>query len=286
MKKQTNLIIAIAFLALMFSSCNKTISPGSVGIVVNNWGDNKGVQDVTTTTGFTWYNPMKTDILEYPTSVQTAKWTKDPSEGAPQNEEITFTNKDNMTISTDVSISYSLTASKIPNFYVKFRNDDITAFTHGFLRNITRDAFNETGGSYSIDEIMGNNTKFLAEVRSKVQKEVNAIGVHIEQFGIIGAPRPPQGVIDAINKKLQATQLAIQKENEIRQAEAQAKINIANAEGSAKSLIIQAEADATANKLRQQSLTPLLVQQQFIEKWNGELPVYGTTPQLFKDITK
>ena len=29
-----------------------------------------------------------------------------------------------------------------------------------------------------------------------------------------------------------------------------------------------------------------LVQQQMIQKWDGKLPVYGTVPTLFRDITK
>lgn len=74
-------------------------------------------------------------------------------------------------------------------------------------------------------------------------------------------------------------------ENQVKAAEAQAKIKIAEANGNAQSLVIQAKADAEANKLRQQSLTSLLVQQQFIEKWNGVLPTYGQVPALFKGVT-
>ena len=35
-----------------------------------------------------------------------------------------------------------------------------------------------------------------------------------------------------------------------------------------------------------QSLTPLLLQQQMIAKWDGKLPVYGTIPTLFRDVAK
>ena len=35
------------------------------------------------------------------------------------------------------------------------------------------------------------------------------------------------------------------------------------------------------NKLTK-TLTPLLLQQQWIEKWDGKLPVYGQVPMLFK----
>lgn len=81
-------------------------------------------------------------------------------------------------------------------------------------------------------------------------------------------------------------QKALQADNEVRTAEAQAKIKVAQVQGQADALRIQADADAYANKVRQTSLTPLLIQQQFLEVWDGKLPVYGNTPQLFKDITK
>lgn len=32
------------------------------------------------------------------------------------------------------------------------------------------------------------------------------------------------------------------------------------------------------------SLSPLIVQQMMLDKWDGKLPVYGTVPTLFKDI--
>jgi hypothetical protein len=49
-------------------------------------------------------------------------------------------------------------------------------------------------------------------------------------------------------------------------------------------MLTRARAEAEANRLRQATLTPLLLQQQFVEKWNGVLPVYGQVPQLFKNI--
>jgi hypothetical protein len=37
-------------------------------------------------------------------------------------------------------------------------------------------------------------------------------------------------------------------------------------------MLIQARAEAEANKLKQSTLTPMLIQQQWIEKWDGALP--------------
>jgi len=43
-------------------------------------------------------------------------------------------------------------------------------------------------------------------------------------------------------------------------------------------------AESEANRLRQQTITPLLVQQQFIEKWDGKTPLYGQNPVMFKSV--
>jgi hypothetical protein len=67
-------------------------------------------------------------------------------------------------------------------------------------------------------------------------------------------------------------QQAMQVENELKVAEAQARKKI-----------IEAEADAKANQLRQTSLTPLLIQQQFIDKWDGSTPLYGQAPVIFQN---
>ena len=61
-------------------------------------------------------------------------------------------------------------------------------------------------------------------------------------------------------------------ENQVKTAEAQAKIKIAQAEGNAQALLTNARAEAESNRLRQQTLTPMLLQQMWIEKWDGVLP--------------
>jgi regulator of protease activity HflC (stomatin/prohibitin superfamily) len=177
-----------------------------------------------------------------------------------------------------MSLSYQLKPESVPTFYVKFRSDDLDSFTHGFLRNVARDAFNEVGPMYPLEQIYGEKKEeLLIKVRAKVNDQVGAFGIQIEQFGFIGAPRLPDLVVDALNAKITATQKAIQVENELRQAEAEAKKAVAKAEGEAK-----------ANQALTASITPALLEwrrlqisQNAIERWNGILPQYnggGTIP--------
>jgi regulator of protease activity HflC (stomatin/prohibitin superfamily) len=249
-----------------------SIDPGNVGIEISKAGSSRGVQDVTLKTGWVFYNPLWTEVIEYPTYMQTVKWTKNPNEGSSADESLTFTTQDSMVINADVSLSYQLNYDKVPAFYVKFRADDIEKFTDGFMRNVARDAFNEVAGKYSVEQVMGDNGPILTAVRGKMMEQLSQYGIVIDQLGFIGAPRPPDSVTNAINMKVQAQQIALQKQNEVAQAEAEARKHIAFAEGDAKANVIRAQADAQANQLRSQSLTPALVEWTEIQKWDGHGP--------------
>ncbi len=275
-------VVILALLAGSAGAACTTIPPGHVGIKVNAYGSNKGVDDYPVQTGRVTYNPWSTSVIEYPVFVQNVSWTKDPGEGHPSNEEISFNTGDQMVVYADISLAYQLDAAKAPHFYVKFRADDIDKWTHGFLRNLTRQKFDEIAGKYKIEQVMGDNAPFLREVRAAVQAEVDQFGVHIELLGFNGSPRPPQSVVDSINAKVKATQDAIRVENEVRQTNAQAQKDVAKAEGEAKAAIAKAEGEAKANQLVNSSLTANLlewrrldIQNHATSKWNGALPVYS-----------
>lgn len=248
------------FCAIGLAGCT-TIQPGYTGIKIDKMGANRGVQDLHIVNGFVAYNPVSTEVIAYPTFVQTVKWTKSADEGTPNDQSITFTSKDSLTINADVSVSYELDAAKVPDFYVKFRADKIEEFTDGYLRNVVRNAFNEAAGDYNVEQIMGDNAPLLHATIALIQRQVSAYGVKVDQLGFIGAPRPPASVVQAINAKVQAAQIALQKQNEVAQATADAQKRVAEAEGQAK-----------ANQMLEQSITPTLVQWQMMQKWDGHLP--------------
>jgi regulator of protease activity HflC (stomatin/prohibitin superfamily) len=264
--------------ALLSTGC-ASVPPGYVGIKINRGGSQKGVQDYPLKTGWVGYIPFYEGVIEYPTFVQTVVWTKNPHEGSPNDESITFTTKDQLVINADVSLSYQLSEKEVPNFYVTFRADNIDIFTNGFLHNIARDAFNNEGGKCNVETIMGNNGPFLDAVRKDVQDQVTSYGVEIKQFGFIGAPRPPEAVIQAINAKAGAQQNAFKVEYEIKTAQAEAAKSIATAEGEAKAKIVAAEGESKANTAVVKSITPQLLQwfqlqnqKAAIDKWDGRQP--------------
>jgi regulator of protease activity HflC (stomatin/prohibitin superfamily) len=256
------------------------IGPGYVGIEINLAGSQRGAQEIPIRTGWVFYSPLKTQIVEYPTFVQTVKWTADISEGHPLNEEIVFNSKEGQEVRADVSLSYAIESGKIPDFYVKFRSDDLEKFTHGILKDIVRNSLNEMASTYTLEDIYGENkARFLTETRERVQAQVEPVGVQIQQFGFIGKPRFTATIEQAITQKTQAITDAERARNQLAVTQAEVAKTVAEAEGEARSAIERARGEAESNRLRQASITPQLLewkrlenQRAQIDRWNGELP--------------
>lgn len=261
-------LFTVIFLVTTFFFNWKIIPPGYTGIKVNRLVD-KGITHEDTVTGFVFYNPIQTQMVVYPTFIQRVVWTHDLKEGNPINEELTFNTKDSVPVNLDVAVSYGLDPKQVPAFYTKFRADRLESFTHGFLRDTARNVVVALGSEYTFDDINGGKKEeFLDRIAKELNTRVAGYGVSIQQFGLIGALRPPQGLLDAVAAKTRAIQDAIRTENEVRSATAEAKKRVAVAEG-----------EAAANRALLLSLDPKLfeweklkLQQAAIQKWNGVMP--------------
>ena len=80
----------------------------------------------------------------------------------------------------------------------------------------------------------------------------------------------------AVEEKMIAEQNQLKAEYEnktkVAQAESEAKAKLVAAEADAKTKIVAAEAEAEANELLEKSLTDKILQEMYINKWNGKLP--------------
>jgi regulator of protease activity HflC (stomatin/prohibitin superfamily) len=272
------LIGAVIFFNYIFSVTR--IGAGYTGVEILLSGSQRGASEIPIRTGWVFYSPLRSQIIEFPTYVQTVKWTKNLDEGRPSNEEMSFNSKEGMEIYADTSLSYAIEPRKVPDFYLKYRVSDLDNFTHGILRDIVRNSLNEVASTYTIEQIYGEQkAQFLHQVEALIQQKVAPVGVGIQQFGFIGAPRVPEVIANAITAKAQAIQNAERANNELAETQAQAAKKIAEAEGDAKSNVTRAQGEAEANKIRQTSITPQLLelrrlenQKDLIDRWNGQLP--------------
>jgi regulator of protease activity HflC (stomatin/prohibitin superfamily) len=260
------------------------IGAGYVGVEVMLSGSQRGPAEIPIRTGWVFYSPLRSQIIEFPTFVQTVKWTQDLNEGRAANEQMSFNSKEGMEIYSDVSLSYAIDPKRVPDFYVKYRVNDLDLFTHGILRDVVRNSLNEVASTYSVEQIYGEQkAEFLRKVESLIQQKMEPVGVMIQQFGFIGAPRVPTVIAEAITAKAQAIQDAERARNELAKTQAEAAKQVAAADGDAKAAVTRAQGEAEANRIRQSSLTPQLLelrkienQKELIERWNGQLPSVQT----------
>ena len=153
-------------------------------------------------------------------------------------------------------------------------------------QNYLREAFNSTASNYTAAELYEKRTEFQKEAESKIRGLLEKEGFVIDQVVLLNELRLPRSVVENIELKVSASQMALRKQEELAQSIADAQKKIEEARGVAEALKIQADAERYAFDQRQKALTPLLIQQQFVEKWDGKLPVYGQVPQLFQTIQK
>jgi regulator of protease activity HflC (stomatin/prohibitin superfamily) len=273
-------VLAIVLVFAIFVTRVTRIEAGHVGVEINLAGSQRGASEIPIRTGWVVYSPLRTQIIEFPTYVQTVKWTRDTNEGHPVNEEMGFNSKEGMQISVDVSLSYAIDPQKVPDFYVKYRVSDLEVFTHGILRDIVRNSLNEVASTFTVEDIYGERkADFLKRVEVMIEQKIAPVGVGVQQFGFIGAPRVPEVIATAITAKAQAIQQSERARNELATTQAEAAKKIAEADGEAKALVTRAQGEADANRIRQTSLTPQLLDlrriensRALIDKWNGQLP--------------
>jgi len=265
-------IVAFLSLIILFKSCER-IDAGHVGVKVNLYGDNKGVSDVTEVTGMVFFNPITHNIYEFPTFIQHKEYTGENS--------FVVNSKDGSEFHVSPIINYSVKREKVPQIFAKYRRS-LDQIEEGFLKTSVFDAFRLATNKYTADELIGNRQAYEVEVRRILEGQLLAEGFIVNQF--TSNLVYPETFKQAIEAKNNAVQAALRAENEVKTAEAQAKIKVATAEGNAQALLTSAKAEAEANRMKQQTLTPLLIQLEFVQKWDGKLPVYGQVPQLFKNI--
>lgn len=149
-----------------------------------------------------------------------------------------------------------------PAIFKKYRKS-VEDIISGTLYNYTKDAFRVQLNKFTTDEIVSKREEVEKAIEMQLREELEREGFNLEQ--LTSGLKYPQSIVDAVNAKNKAVQEAqrVANELEIVKAEAEKKI-------------VAAEAEKKANELRTKALTPAILQQQWIEKWNGQLPVYVT----------
>lgn len=253
-------LMIIAAIIFKFFISVERIDAGCVGIRVNLVGSDKGVDDITEVTGYTFYAPLISKIYEFPVYTQTKDY-----------KPFKVNAKDGSEFIVDPTLTYYVDAKRVPDIFRQYRMK-LTDLENGVIRTVIYDSYRITANSFSSDSLMSNRGLFESNVQNRIQTAFEKMGFIFQN--LTSNLEPPQSLKDAVDAKNEAVQEALLAENKIREAEADAKARK-----------IKADIERYENEQKNAALNSLIIQQKMIEKWDGKLPVYGEVPQLFQNIT-
>lgn len=264
----------VLLVLIIFFACCTVVDSGEVGIKFHKWSASEqdwgGVEG--TCKGWVFYNPITTDVFTYPTFTQRKQY-----------ETINVNAKDASLFEMDPTIAYRIDPAKACDIFTKYRVG-VKELEDGYIRTCIYEAYRTCANQYTSDSLMGNRANFERDVRARLERSLMAEGFVVEEF--TSKITPPASLTSMIDAKNAAIQSALKAENQVKEAEANAKIEIAKAEGNAKAMRIKADAEAYYNKTIAASLSPMIVQEDLIEKWDGKMPQIVGAQGMMLDASK
>lgn len=251
------------------TSCNR-IGPGYVGIKVNQAGSDRGVESYPIQTGWVFYNPITSQVYEYPTFKHTVTWDDDAS--------LQFNAKGGTRVTAPVSITFNFKPERVPHVFVAYRSTP-ELIEQGYLKNQVRDAFNRAGNTFEPLQLLTDQQGLLDQASKNLMGHIGE-NFEMESLMLPKGIHLPENITTSINAVIAAQQAAQQAQAKVAQIEAEGRQQVAGAEAAAKARLIEADSVAVANQKIANSLTANLVELRRLEKWDGKLPQVsgGSTP--------
>lgn len=267
--KKVGISIAILLIAIIAGVINpykleKTDS-ASVAFKVKLIGSDRGVSPYAYTTGWTVVNTWREDYVSYPIFQQTIKY-----------KPLTAFAKGGFPITISPTFNYEVNSSNAGGMYIALRKE-LKEIENGWMDTQLMNAINEIVNKYTVDYIFNNRELVEKEIEARAKEKVK------QWFAISSFKTnltPPQSLQKAVIAEAQAVKEAQAETQKAIKEEAVGRTKIAQAKADSANIVIRASAEAESNRLKERSLTPLLIEQQRIEKWDGELPTYtgGSIP--------
>ena len=263
--------IGFVFIVLLIFgySCTYKVDPGYAGVIYSMDG---GIETETLGQGFHVVAPWK-KVIEYPVSTETVYYTKSNDDGDEKKDNsINVNTKDGKQVNVSVTYAYHMDEVQLPSVFEKFRGQKSEVIEAGYMKNEMYQAINEITSQYSLMELVGDKRPQINEaILNKFRNSLEPYGIVIETFNLSDVV-PDEQTKDAIQAVVNAQNALEKAKVEKEQAEVDAEKARVAAKGKADAELIEAEGTAAANAKLQESLTPLIVEQRKLDKWDGKLP--------------
>jgi regulator of protease activity HflC (stomatin/prohibitin superfamily) len=163
-------------------------------------------------------------------------------------------------VETTVATNWNIDQSDASWIYQKIGMEP--ALNDRIIQPVVSNAVKAVVAHYNAEELVTKRDQVRMQIEDLIRNNLKPYHVNVDVAGVsITDFQFSADYASAIEQKQVAQQRAQQAEYELQQAKVEAERQVAQAQG-----------QAEAQKLLQQTLTPQLIQQQAIQKWDGHLP--------------
>ena len=272
----TSLVIILLVAAIVLTSVGAGLvflQADEYGVVISAFAPN-GYRETALTPGLHWIIPFLESVQKYSIARQTYTMSSTASEGAVQGDDsIQARTKDGQQVFIDASVIYAVDPKQLIPLHIAWQN----RYEENVVRPVSRAAIRDAVSQFGVEEIVSTKRAELeAAIRDEIQKSLNDNHIIMSDF-LLRNIRFSDAYAAAVEQKQVAEQQAQQakfvvesKKQEAEQArqtaQGQADAAVIASKGAAEARLINAQAEAKANELLSASLTPTLLQYQYILK--------------------
>ncbi len=249
------------------------IEPDELAIVVTVVGDG-GIRPDPLGAGLHWIIPFAERVERYSILNQTYTMSSAEGEGAKSGDDsIQVRTKDGQQVYVDASVIYAINPANAVDLYRTWR----FGYEYGLVRPQARGVIRDVASQYGVEEIVSSKrAEMEALITQELERVFAANDLVLRDFVLRNIRFSDEYALAVEQKQIaeqqaqQAKFVVEQKKQEAEQArqvaQGQADAVVIAAQGAAEARLIQAKAEAEANRLLAESLTPELLQYQYILK--------------------
>lgn len=226
------------------------VSPGERGVIINLGS----VDDNIMQEGLNFRTPFMQSVEKINVQIQ-------KQEAAAQ-----AASKDLQIVTTVVALNYHVDPGAVNKLFQEIGED----YSERVVEPNIQETVKAVTARYTADELVTLRHQVSKEIETLLKERLGQYHLLVDQVSMKDFAFSAK-FTEAIEAKQEAEQLALKAERDLDRIKIEAQQQISTA-----------RAEAEAYRLKQQTLTPLMRDMEWIKKWDGQLPTYygGSTPLI------
>jgi regulator of protease activity HflC (stomatin/prohibitin superfamily) len=234
--------VIVAIVLLVIGGLFVQIGPGQRGVLMTFGAVQEGVLDP----GLHMKLPFMQSVAKMDVQVQNSQAAE------------TAASLDLQNVSTTVATNWHILPADAEWVYQHIGSE--SDLVDKIIRPAISNSVKAVTAHYNAEDLIVHRDEVRAQIQSQITSELQPYRVVVDSVNITDFHFSDE-FAQAIERKQIAQQRALQAQYELQQAKVLAQQRI-----------VEAQAQSQAQKLLQQTLTPEIIQQQAIAKWDGRLP--------------